>query len=294
MTEVRAGQSVTLTVQWYAAPGGPPADVTGQTITISPTGGGAAVIGPTAVDIEHEATGLYSYLWETEDDLAAGEYVALWEADGPIQSSEVVTVTEAYGSSYATLTELKARLQISDATEDDMLELALVASSRCIDDWCRRSFSASTAASTRVYAPLSGELAIVDDFWTTDGLVIATGYGDDVYDTTLGTADRFLEPVNGLVGGQSGWPYWRIRTRNGALYPSALATTLQVTAKWGWAAIPAPVHQACLILAEEIYKLKDTPFGVAGYGEYGAVRVRDNPKVASMLAPYRREAVLVA
>jgi hypothetical protein len=39
-------------------------------------------------------------------------------------------------------------------------------------------------------------------------------------------------------------------------------------------------------LAEELYKLKDAPYGVAGWSQYGAIRVRENPKVAELLADY--------
>jgi hypothetical protein len=46
------------------------------------------------------------------------------------------------------------------------------------------------------------------------------------------------------------------------------------------------VHEACLIVASETVKLRDAPFGVAGYGDYGAIRVRNNPMAMGMLAPY--------
>ncbi len=67
---------------------------------------------------------------------------------------------------------------------------------------------------------------------------------------------------------------------------------MQVTAKWGWSAVPGPVKQACVYLAEETYKLKGSPFGVAASDQFGPIRMRDNPKVLSMLAPYRTNAVL--
>jgi hypothetical protein len=53
------------------------------------------------------------------------------------------------------------------------------------------------------------------------------------------------------------------------------------------------VHEACLIAATEIFKLKDTPFGIGGYTDFGIMRVRDNPFVARMLAPYQRVPFLV-
>jgi hypothetical protein len=54
------------------------------------------------------------------------------------------------------------------------------------------------------------------------------------------------------------------------------------------------VKQAALIAATDLFKLKDAPYGVAGFGEFGAVRIQDNLRVASLLAPYRRSPVLIA
>jgi hypothetical protein len=65
------------------------------------------------------------------------------------------------------------------------------------------------------------------------------------------------------------------------------------TARWGWTAVPAPVKEATLALAEETFKMKDAPFGVAGMGEFGAIRVRANPRIVTMLSPYVRIATRV-
>jgi hypothetical protein len=48
------------------------------------------------------------------------------------------------------------------------------------------------------------------------------------------------------------------------------------------------------MLAEETFKMKDAPFGVAGFSDFGAVRVRDNPKVMSLLNRYIRTPILTA
>jgi hypothetical protein len=54
------------------------------------------------------------------------------------------------------------------------------------------------------------------------------------------------------------------------------------------------VKQACLLLAAEILKLKDAPFGVAGFDGFGVVRVGQNRRATALLGPYRRWPVLVA
>ncbi|HEX6968106.1 MAG TPA: hypothetical protein VF174_04730 [Micromonosporaceae bacterium] len=202
----------------------------------------------------------------------------------------------ALGDPYATRDELKARMDITDTADDDRLDDALAAASREIEAWCDRQFNKATVASARVFRPLSRWTVLVDDFHTTTDLVVATDTGDDgTYATTWTAADYELEPVNGVVSGQSGWPYYRIRAVGSHEFPCGRRRhTVRVTAQWGWAAVPGPVKEACLIVAEELFKLGDAPFGVAGFGEFGPVRVRMNSRAQSLLAPYRRNPVLVA
>lgn len=196
----------------------------------------------------------------------------------------------ALGDSYASLPELKDRLGITDTVDDDRAKDALASASREIESACGRQFNQTTSATARIFYPHDSSWATVDDFHTLTGLVIATDQGDDgTYETTWVAADYQLEPLNGVVGGEQGWPYFKIRAMTSRWFPTgSQRAPLQVTAQWGWAAVPAPVRQACLILAAETLKLKDAPFGVAGFGEFGAVRVRDNPMVAKKLAPYVR------
>ena len=69
---------------------------------------------------------------------------------------------------------------------------------------------------------------------------------------------------------------------------------LEVTATWGWSAVPTPVKEGCLILAEELYMLKNSPFGVGGYGQFGIIRARENPMVWQRIMPYARDLAMVA
>lgn len=203
----------------------------------------------------------------------------------------------ALGDSYATLTELKSRVGIgaSDTTDDTKLTAALATASRGIDRTCNRQFNDAGTASARVFQTRDWFRIEIDDFHTTDGLVIKTDEGDDgQYEAVWQTGDYQLEPLNGVVAGEPGWPYWIIQATESRFFVRwARWAQLQVTARWGWAAVPAPVKEATLIAAEDIFKLKDAPWGVAGYGEFGPMRVRQNPMVMNLVAPYRRDAVLV-
>lgn len=205
----------------------------------------------------------------------------------------------ALADPYATLVALKGYLKIGDTVDDAQLTDALLSASRGIEKYCGRQFNDAGSVSARVYYPSTGYTVTVDDFSTVTGLIVKTDEsGDGVYETTWATTDYQLEPLNGIVDGETGWPYYRICSLGVRWFPPRILTApgppVQITARWGWTAVPAPVKQACLIVAAETFRLKEAPFGVAGYGEFGVVRVRDNPMAASRLDPYRQAPVMVA
>lgn len=198
------------------------------------------------------------------------------------------------GDDYATLAELKAYAGVDQTTFDNLLNDALEAASRGVESVCHRQFNDAGTATARVYKPVHGSLVEVDDFHTITGLVVKTDTaGDGTYATTLTAADYELRPLNGIISGQAGWPFASIWGTSNGLYPTSVnRASVQVTARWGWATVPKPVKQACLMLAEDLYKMKDAAFGIAGMDSYGTVRVRENPAVMRKLAPYVVDPIL--
>lgn len=207
------------------------------------------------------------------------------------------------GDPYITVDDLKAYLRqgaelsnkiapgVANALLDDLFEDAIAAASNEIEtEWCGRQFNKTDTATARLYTPISGEMCLVDDFHTTTDLVVKIDQDDDgVYETTLSTSDYTLQPSNGVVDGQPGWPYCRIKIRERASYWFPCAEeSVEVTAKWGWAAVPENVKAACRMLAHDNYKSKDNPFGVAGFSEFGVVRMRNNHQVEKKLKKYQR------
>lgn len=198
------------------------------------------------------------------------------------------------GASYATTAQLKGYLGITDSTVDSLLTECLSTASRAIEKFCGRQFNDAGATSARVYCPINGYLVKTEDFSTITGLIVKVDTADaGTYDTTV--SDVQAEPLNGVVDGEPGWPFWRLRTVATTTFPTYYRRApIQVTARWGWTAVPAGVYQACILLAEEAFKLKGAPFGVASTDQFGPIRVRDNPKVMGWLAPYRLSPVLMA
>jgi len=62
---------------------------------------------------------------------------------------------------------------------------------------------------------------------------------------------------------------------------------VQVTGVWGWSQVPSGVSQASFILAADLFKMKDAPFGVAGVSDYGVTRIQTNPWLVELLRPFK-------
>lgn len=186
---------------------------------------------------------------------------------------------------YCTVAQLREQFgDENDLLSTALLERAINATSRAIDDHTGRRFWQDAAAQSKVYRCDDGYEAEVDDISTTTGLIVATDTaGDGTYATTWAASDYQLEPLNRESALAHAW--WRIVAVDRYTFPiHARRTTLRVTARFGWSEIPADVEQACLIRAASIFKRKEATFGVAGFGEFGVVRIgRKDPDVMDLL-----------
>jgi hypothetical protein len=153
------------------------------------------------------------------------------------------------GDSYGTVAELEIRLGQAD---DGRYAAALAAASRDAERYCGRQFNNVVIAAARTFQPRNRHVLLVDDFHTTTDLVIETDTGDDgTYETTWTAADYLLWPPGGLRDGVPGWPYERVTAVESLEFPCGNARpSVQVTAQWGWAAVPAAVKDAVLAAAE--------------------------------------------
>lgn len=193
---------------------------------------------------------------------------------------------------YCSLSELKASLRITDNIDDALLELCIESASRDIDGTCERVFY-QTVGATRVYVPTDSFLVEIDDLVSLTTL--KTSSGGVNFDVTWTSNDYQLEPLNGQSGGLV-TPATRIRAIGDYLFPvwepsnvNAQEATVQVTGTFGWSAVPVAIKQATIILAQRHFKRYDSPLGIAGFSDLGAVRVgRMDPDVEKLIAPFKK------
>lgn len=251
-----------------------------------------------ASEITKSAVGVYYKDIACSED---GTWSYQWVGTGSATDSEAGTwevLPTALGRLYATVEALKSRMQISTSTHDFEVHEACFAASRGVEQYCERTFYQVTE--TRTFVPRDYYDVLLPEW---NDLVSVTtlktdASGDGTFETTWASTDYQLLPHN--RSGPETKPFTAIKAlaRTFPLPTTRLARDdrVEIAGVWGWPSVPQAVKQATLILAHELYVLKDAPFGVADFGEMGLVRARarENPKVATLLGPYRRNAFLVA
>lgn len=243
----------------------------------------------TAPSITNPATGTYRAATFVPD--VTGPWSGAWIISGAV--TDVVPfgfyVADPGPQPYVSLPDMKAwlKLDAGDTADDSLIADALASVSTEIDDVCERTFNRTLVVSTRTFEPVGRDLVLFDDIHSLEGLVITvdgTAWASEAYS---------LKPINGIVNGQPR-PYSRLEARAGYCLALGWASVSFTTKHWGWATVPAPVHESCKIATADTLGLKDARFGVAGFGQYGDIRVRDNVMVMKKLKPYMRNPVKVA
>jgi hypothetical protein len=197
---------------------------------------------------------------------------------------------------YATRNQVKAALRIGvgDTLDDDLIDNCVGAASRLIDGYCNRRFWQSGTAEARVFQAEDSFYCSIDDIAGTALTLRTSTQADGTFDLQWSVSDYQLEPLNGNLDGLT-WSYDKIRAVGDYLFPTVNANygeqaLVQVTAVFGWPSVPEPITQATIIQSSRIFKRYDSPLGVAGFGDLGAIRVSRflDPDMAQLVEPYRR------
>lgn len=278
--------------------GGSPVDLTGCTVRFRMRAVGSSVLKvDAAAGVISAVNGQVQYDWAANDVDTAGQYLVWWQVtDGTGKTEDVgesLIEFRAHVSvvSYLELETLKNTLNLSGTSyADSDIQLALVAASRAIDDYCERRFYLDPdTTSVRYYTPGSKWRCEIDD------LAVVTSVqhdynGDGVYEQTLvQDTDYFFEPYNrNLIDGVNREPWTTVCLRELGRFRwfGFYNHSLKVTGQFGWPVVPPAVKEATSILAGRYLKrARETPYGFVGFGADGTtmrISARD-PDVAALL-----------
>jgi hypothetical protein len=191
----------------------------------------------------------------------------------------------AITNGYCSLSEVKSALRIVDSLDDSLLEMAIESASREIDGGTNRYFY-NAGSATKLFVAADEYVVFTEDLQSVSKF--ETDSAADGSFTEWASTQYQLEPLNGKADGIA-LAYSNIRAIDGYALPQYNGQALiRVTGVWGWASVPVAIRQATVILASRIFKRLDSPLGIAGFGDMGAMRVsRFDPDVEQLIAPYR-------
>lgn len=194
---------------------------------------------------------------------------------------------------YCTLAQVKAALRITDNTDDTLIEGSIEAGSRLIDGYTLRNFYQSGTVSRLFTAP-DPLYCPIDDLAGTAITIQTSSQANGTFDVTFAASDYQLEPLNGNLDGIA-WAYDRIRAVGDYAFPMISASLgeqalVKVTGVFGWPAVPKAIEQATILQAARHFKRYDSPLGVAGFGDFGVVRVSRflDADVQMLVDPYKK------
>lgn len=208
-----------------------------------------------------------------------------------------MTVTNGY----CTVDELRTLCQISSLQDDPICELAINAASRMIDSYCGWRFWQDATVVARTFEVHDQEELCLIDMPGGDGISTTTGLivkldndADGTFETTLTIDVDFILCPRNAAARYPVWPYTEIELTNTTRFPLEVNNRagVQVTAKWGFPAVPDDVKAACLLVARDMYKeIKSAAFGIADFGGDGPLRIGANRTARMLLDAYRKPAV---
>jgi hypothetical protein len=260
-------------------------------------------------DTDPAPSGLYNFTWVgVGGSVANGAQVTT----GTFRVFSLDTAGASKNLTYVSMEELKSSDGLKESainTKDDYeMQRAVLTATSLINDLCGQHFYRLTE--TRTYSYQSIYEIFIDSLvpgtitsfkldydgdgiyeanWTENTDYQTSRYQDSYNPRNFGE-DRPHNYVRVLMGGPGG-------TQGGQFLPFIWPWTpnnrIEITATWGWKEIPQNVHHAALLLAVDLFKMKDAPWGVAGTSELGMVRVQSNPQIMELLKKYMNSRGLV-
>jgi hypothetical protein len=201
---------------------------------------------------------------------------------------------------YVDKDDLKAYIGLTGTAQDNNIDTAIDSACRLIDSICGRKFSQDESVVVKTFTPKSSIYLDTPDISTTTGLIVKLDDNDDgTFETTLTlNTDYIVEPTNPRVikitGGTTYYePYNKITildTRSSERFDPSIKNNIEITAKWGYSAVPEDIKTATLIQALRYFKRKDTPFNTYGDINTGVSELfsRLDPDVQTILKRHKK------
>ena len=193
----------------------------------------------------------------------------------------------AITNGYCTLNEVKAALRLSDAVDDTLIENSIEGASRRIDGYCGRFFYKTSATAVPLFANNAYRLQTSDISSTTGLIVKLDDDGNGTFETTLTlNTDYIVEPTDYIVQQR---PIRTITMVGGYTFPMFYIPSecgVQITAQWGWNAVPDDVREACVLLSIRQFARYNAALGVMAFADM-AISVRAvDPDVRDLLQQF--------
>lgn len=170
----------------------------------------------------------------------------------------------------------------AQGVDDPILQGYLDAASQALANTCGRQWVVAPGSATaRTFQPRGCSRVLVIHDCTTITTVVDNG-------TTLtaGT-DYQAEPLNNLSDAGETVPYYRLVKPRSDWYSSTGFASVVITAKWGWAAIPYQIVEACKALGKELVNNQDVRLGIAAVNDVLISGIRTNKVVRDAVDAYQ-------
>ena len=220
-----------------------------------------------------------SYEYTDADGVAATWYKTAYYGAAPGLGTKSAALKGSTSVAYATVNELRNQIDKTGKTDDVELAALLDAASEAINNYCNRpdGFRSDSTASARVYTGSGDTVQYIDECTSISNVAVktsatATSYTDwesDDYIEFAGSPNRpdfqptakgkpytalMIEPGGDYSHFTSG-QYTALRGFRPEFNRTRGVPTVEVTAKWGYAAtVPPPIKQACITQASRWYK----------------------------------------
>lgn len=200
----------------------------------------------------------------------------------------------AVDDAYISAADFRARISKTVTDDDGVLDGILKGVSRLLDRECGRFFGKDAEAVTRHYDGNGLARLYIDDIASVADLIVKVDLdGDYAYDggdETLTKDTHFwLGPPNAALGSEAKpYRYLEIVPNNGRLsvWPEQVRA-VQVTAIFGWPAVPEAIIDAVVMMAREITDLEEAGMTAALQNIDTAVNL--SPVAFSIVQRIKRE-----